>query len=972
MSFKTAIKNDYKLIILVIMTFLIMSFASYSFMSRVVRRQIELYSKTEMEVYRNSLTSLSRACEVALLHASQVMTMGMDRGVKGEGYLDLVQRLTDAYSTQGDITEIFNSLVCYLDGFYIDAESMASVPATEMRTLSWYDGAFKQSNVAEMNDSRFFFHSTPFVDPDTGRAVISISKPISDGSGAIRGAIAMEFLLDPVIARVESLKREKGEVFALLADRNLRIVAHPNADDLGKLLTDIGGIGELVPNLPKSNDDMLIKRIWLGDKRYVAIFSRLENGWILGMFSPLSFYYQEASDTFPVILGIALFLATMLAVVLIRLSQAKARSEEANRLKTTSLARISHELRTPLNAIIGLSDLVRRNPASPKSVSYLEDIGSAGSSLLNLVNEILDFSKLESGKIELIENPYKTAKLINDVLAMVSIRLKDKPLLNFSSDINQDVPGVLLGDERSVRQILLNLLVNAVKYTHTGYVKFSLDFKWLDDSVIELIFTVEDTGVGIKDEDLEHLFDDFVRLGGRQAQKVEGTGLGLSIALTLCRLMDGDIEVESVFGQGSKFTATCRQAVLDPRPLGELPAKVDTFRADYRAPFMAPSLKVLIVDDVQTNLTVAEGLLEPYGMKLTTALSGHEAVELAKITPFDLLFVDQMMPGLDGSETLKLLRAISGHYLKAPIISLTANAVTGAREALLNQGFDDYISKPIDYDEMAILLAKWVPIEARVQAPDEGAGFVQSLDGFPSGDVAPSATPAVKPEPVGPVPLRPEPVETGDGGSRGSALAEAEILAALAIDGFEPRDGLRRCGGALAKYLRLLGTFLADAESIWGRLSGFGASQDPALLPDLAISVHALKGASANVGANKLSGQAAVLEAAAKNGDMGPFAEGGLARLGEELAKVTERILAALNLTKSHAPSGAKTGEKPSPGTLLEIRKALEERDVGQADRLIEELSSECDPETKDILAAASDQILMADYKAAIELLERI
>jgi CheY-like chemotaxis protein/HPt (histidine-containing phosphotransfer) domain-containing protein len=675
----------------------------------------------------------------------------------------------------------------------------------------------------------------------------------------------------------------------------------------------------------------------------------------------------------------------MLAVVLTRLSQARQRSERANRLKNDSLARISHELRTPLNAIIGLSDLARRYPRGPNTPSYLSDIHKAGGSLLKLVNEILDFSRLESGKFHLTVSPYRVGRLFSDVLSLVSVRLRDKPRLAFHADISEKIPAVLLGDEPSIKQVLLNLLVNAVKYTHKGHIKFTAGFNKIDESLVELAFIVEDTGVGIRDEDIEHLFDDFVRLDRRVNRQVEGTGLGLSIALSLCRMMNGDIAVESVFGKGSKFTATCRQAIIDPRPMGKLPDRLPDGAIEENLPFLAPSLRVLVVDDVQTNLTVAKGLLEPFMMEVSSSLSGQEAIGLAKGTPFDLVFIDQMMPGLDGVETLKQIRAISGHYLRSPIISLTANAVTGARESLLDQGFDDYISKPIDVEELTSLLEKWVPAKARVPVPKKR--LVAPGDSPMAGPMAGpmerpvSATenpllgtlgfPANAPpnslsqEAPALAPVEPD-VQDGQEHSQPDGFIKADFLEVLETEGFDPRDGLRRSGNSQPKYREILGAFLLDVEAFKGYLVTPGKAEE---LAALAIRVHALKSATANIGANRLSHKAASLEEAANSGDLLAFANGGLDIFKDELAKVSERVSQALRRPQANA---APTGKKPSATTLDSLKKALEGHDVSLADRLIEELSSECDQETKIILAAASDQILVADYLAARNLLDRI
>ncbi|MDR1677369.1 MAG: response regulator, partial [Deltaproteobacteria bacterium] len=724
MSFVTAVKNDYKLVVLVLMTFLVMTLASYQFVSQVIKKQIDLQSQTEMLVYRNSLTSFSRACEDALIHSAQVMSMALDRGVKADSQADLVKRLSKAFSTQGNLRDFFRSSYCYLDGNYIDIDGLTAIPKSQMEEKEWYFGALDNSDahVAAQVSPQSIFHSSPYMDKETGRPIISLSMPISDSHGVVHGVMGMEVRLDPVIRRVEALKSGTGGVFALLADSSLRVLVYRNSSEIGKKLSELAGFDEIAPYIPYSRGDILIKRIQLQDAEYVAIFSRLENGWLLGIFSPVSFYYQKAFDSFPVVLGLALVLAIMLTIVLMRLSQAKIRSEEANRLKNSSLARISHELRTPLNAVIGLSELARRDLGGPNTKGYLEDISRAGGTLLNLVNDILDFSKMESGKFDLTESPYRVSRLFSDVLALISVRLRDKPFLEFHSDISPHLPVSLLGDEKSVRQVLLNLLVNAVKYTNQGFIKFTADFVSLDHSMVELVFIIEDSGVGILEEDLEHLFDDFVRLEGRYNTKVEGTGLGLPIARSLCRMMNGDISVESVFGQGSKFTATCRQTVLDPRPMGHLPLKSTGLKSQESVPFLAPGFKVLLVDDVRTNLTVVSGLLEPYHMEVTTALSGPEALKLTKADKYDLLFIDQMMPELDGVETMKQMRLISGHYLRAPIVCLTANAVTGARESLLEKGFDDYLSKPIEIEELTNLLEKWVPAWAKVPVPKETFG----------------------------------------------------------------------------------------------------------------------------------------------------------------------------------------------------------------------------------------------------------
>ncbi|MDR1657481.1 MAG: transporter substrate-binding domain-containing protein [Deltaproteobacteria bacterium] len=389
-------------------------------------------------------------------------------------------------------------------------------------------------------------------------------------------------------------------------------------------------------------------------------------------------------------------------------------AQVASKSKSEFLARMSHEIRTPMNAIIGLSDLAYRDYGSIAGRSYIGEIRKAGQSLLEIINGILDFSKIESGKHEIVEKPYQLDQLLEGVVALVEIRLRERPL-NFETDFDPLIPLDLIGDATSLRQILLNLLSNALKYTKEGTVKFSARSVPLPERKLRLEFVVEDTGIGIKRKALGSLFSDFVRFDeGQQGHHVEGTGLGLAIARSLGRQMGGDITVESEFGLGSKFTATVVQTLDEIRPLtGDTSEQADFLLAQNSSGFMAPDYKVLLVDDITTNLVVAEGLLLPYKFQIVSCQSGNEALEAAENNNFDLMFIDHMMPGMDGVITLQKIRQLSPHYCSVPAVALTANAVKEAKEMLLSSGFDEFLSKPINTDEMDAILEKMVPPEAR-------------------------------------------------------------------------------------------------------------------------------------------------------------------------------------------------------------------------------------------------------------------
>ncbi|MDR0867995.1 MAG: response regulator [Planctomycetota bacterium] len=394
-------------------------------------------------------------------------------------------------------------------------------------------------------------------------------------------------------------------------------------------------------------------------------------------------------------------------VVLNRAAQA------ASDAKSSFLAQMSHEIRTPMNAIVGMSELARREYGTPLGLERIGDIQQSGANLLAIINDILDFSKIEAGGLTVNCAPYEIASVFNDTRHIIESRIGEKPL-TFTCSIAPEIPARLLGDAVRVRQILLNLLSNAVKYTPRGFVKFFADCEFIDATSARLTFIVDDSGIGIKPEDLPALFGKFKRLDGNQNASIEGTGLGLSIARNLCRAMGGDIAVTSEYRRGSTFTATIMQKYEDRRPLGDISVSVAAAETGESVRFTAPAARVLVVDDIATNLKVAKGLLADYQMQIDTCLSGADAVALARKNEYDLIFMDHMMPEMDGIEATKLIRELGERERNLPIVALTANAVSGMREMFLASGFNDFLSKPIDTEKLNALLEQWLPPIKRV------------------------------------------------------------------------------------------------------------------------------------------------------------------------------------------------------------------------------------------------------------------
>ncbi len=517
----------------------------------------------------------------------------------------------------------------------------------------------------------------------------------------------------------------------------------------------------------------------------------------------------------------------------------------ANQAKSDFLANMSHEIRTPINAVLGMNEMILRESQQARDsadlskqeekalfndiISYSSNIESAGRSLLSIINDILDFSKIESGKMDIVEAGYQLSSVLNDVSNMIYFRVKNKDL-DYIVDVDPTIPDGLYGDEMRIRQVIINVLNNAVKYTEKGSVRLQIcvdkEAQTTLDQSICLRISVTDTGIGIRQEDIGKLFTKFQRADLRRNSTVEGTGLGLAITRNLLEMMGGTIAVQSVYGEGSTFTITLPQKVVTTEPIGDFEEKyrrsLKETRA-YRESFHAPDARVLVVDDTRMNLTVAVSLLKNTEIEIDTAVSGAEAISLCQRLRYDLILMDQRMPEMDGNEAMHRIHAQpDGANRDTPFICLTADAVSGARERYLAEGFADYLTKPIDSHALEGMLLKHLPAE-KVQVETAG-------------------------KPV------------GDGEAAGST-DEFEDLRLLGID---PRDGLRYCQNDSETYRSMLVEY---AQSATGKLDDLRASYDRESWNAYATAAHALKSTSKMIGATALSKTAARLEAAAGAGD---------------------------------------------------------------------------------------------------------
>lgn len=395
-----------------------------------------------------------------------------------------------------------------------------------------------------------------------------------------------------------------------------------------------------------------------------------------------------------------------------KLTELKEMADAANKAKSNFLANMSHEIRTPINTVLGMDEIILRETTDVQIKSYAENIRDAGTTLLSLVNDLLDFSKIECGKMEILPVEYEIANVLTEVINMIEIKAANKKL-EFKAIVAEDMPYLLFGDEIRLKQVITNLLTNAVKYTEDGSVILKVDWKEAGDSSVSIIVSVIDTGIGIKEEDLSRLFVSFERIEERRNRNIEGTGLGISITKELLELMNSSLNVRSEYGVGSTFSFTLKQGIRDRKPVGKFREKYaysNEKSKKYRTTFVAPNAKILVVDDNAMNLSVVEGLLKNTTIQVDCANSGAAALELCNDMKYDIIFMDHMMPYMDGIETLKNIKAATdGPNADTPVIVLTANAVSGAKEMYLQEGFVDYMSKPIQGKRLEEKIVEFLP-----------------------------------------------------------------------------------------------------------------------------------------------------------------------------------------------------------------------------------------------------------------------
>ena len=723
----------------------------------------------------------------------------------------------------------------------------------------------------------------PYYNANLGVSMLSYIIPYYHRGHTV-GIIGMDIsmdLLKEAVSKVEVYQTGR----AFLIDRKGNVIYHeayPDGANFKSLSAQEQAYFQSVLRMGMNSPDLFRA---LDGSQQKLILKELKNGMILGIYAPLQEINQPQRNLLTCLLGIsALILALAIIVsllwvrsitrplqkmtsvaeryaegdfseeiqvhsqdeigILSRSLQTMSTSlqeqirlaDSANKAKSDFLANMSHEIRTPINAILGMNEMILHEAQERRILDYSFNIKAAGKTLLSLVNTILDFSKIEDGKMEIIPVTYNMASAINNLVNSIQSRAMDKGL-SFVVDVDENLPSVLWGDDIRITQVIMNLLTNAVKYTEKGTITFRVREQGREGEFVDLFFSVRDTGIGIRHEDIDRLFETFERIEEKRNRNIEGTGLGMAIVNRLLPMMGSALRVESVYGEGSEFSFVLRQKIVDASPIGNYAERLRSSKenGEDQAVLSAPDAQVLVVDDNETNLIVAENLLRLNGIVPELAGSGQEAIDKIREKDYDIVFLDHMMPKMDGIETLHELRRQKLLRPDTKVVALTANAIVGAKESYLAEGFDDYLSKPIEFPDLEALLLRWLPEK--------------------------KAVPVVKEEPD-------------------------EDYHVLQDAGIDSDTGLRYCHNDGDFYRSVLQNY---AQSAADRKRDIQEAFDMQDWKNYSIGVHALKSTSKTIGATSLSEFAARMEAAGKEENR-ELIEKDASRLMEEYDKVVAAI----------------------------------------------------------------------------------
>ncbi len=783
--------------------------------------------------------------------------------------------------------ENFTGLYAYVRGEYIDGLGWAPPDGYDATKRDWYKAAIEANGRTVI--------VSPYIDAQTHQVVITVCKLLSDNSTDDNGehnVVALDVIVDHIQEVTEEID-VGGKGYGLVANIDGMIVAHKDSsqnggnirESFGKELFDSivklrnGTVKAVIDNedctlfISNVMDQWFVITIVNNDELLENVRSQLLVNIIVSLviFALISlFYYLGYKNEQAYGKKMEEMNATRqkqeYEAEVLRLE--KLAADEANKAKSGFLADMSHEIRTPINAILGMNEMILRETGEKNVLEYARNIKSSGRNLLQLINSILDFSKIEDGKMEIIPVRYSVRDLITYLINSVKERADEKGL-ELIINVDPGIPSELKGDDSRIEQVVLNLLTNAVKYTPEGSVTLTFRDAGREKDSIRLYVEVADTGIGIKEDDMGRLFESFERLDVIRNRNIEGTGLGISIITRLLSLMDSELQVSSVYGEGSVFSFELVQQISNHEPIGEyITTSADEENVhSYRESFRAPDARVLVVDDTKMNIMVVANLLKGTRVMIDTAENGQDAINLCDASHYDVILLDQRMPGLDGTQTLKGIRDLaSALNADTPVICLTADAVRGAREKYIADGFSDYLTKPVEGRSLERMLFKYLPADKVIRTTV--------------------------------VEKTPDHEKTSSG--------DADI-AALGKAGFDTKSGLGYCNGDKEIYRSVLAEFAREYER---KSKGLRKFREDRMWDDYSILIHSVKSSARTIGANDLSESAAALEKAAKEND-------GTTVMSEhdDMMHLYEKVAVAIN----NIISASSTVDDDMDGDVLEF-----------------------------------------------------